>query len=188
VITSHVVEHAIDPVLFAAELCRVAAAGFVQVPSREAELTFGWGFHPWLIDRDGDTLVFHPRNGARAPLGPVFHEAMAKSMLFGLWFTANRDRWHHSLDWRGTLNVRCEGSSQASKTAQFDIAETRRALTARASHGDVRGPEGATRLTLRCPVDRGKLVFRDDAATCESCARAYPVIASVPVLVPEAAE
>ena len=50
VIASHVLEHAIDPVAFASEMARVGAAGFVQVPSRQAELTFGWPFHPWLID------------------------------------------------------------------------------------------------------------------------------------------
>jgi hypothetical protein len=52
-----VLEHAKDPVAFAAELSRVSVDGFVQVPSREAELTFGWPYHPWLIDRVDDTLV-----------------------------------------------------------------------------------------------------------------------------------
>ena len=41
VIAMHVLEHATDPVRFAAELSRVGQAGFVQVPSRAAELTVG---------------------------------------------------------------------------------------------------------------------------------------------------
>ena len=45
-IALHVLEHATDPLRFAAELSRVASAGFVQVPSSVAELTFGWPYHP----------------------------------------------------------------------------------------------------------------------------------------------
>ena len=91
VIASHVLEHATDPVLFAGELSRVGAAGFVQVPSREAELTFGWPFHPWLIDRQDDLLVFNPRDDQEAPLGELFHRAFADSTLFGVWFGAHRE-------------------------------------------------------------------------------------------------
>jgi uncharacterized protein YbaR (Trm112 family) len=187
VVTSHVVEHATDPVRFAAELGRVAAAGFVQVPSREAELTFGWEFHPWLIDREGDTLLFHPRGEARAPLGPVFHEAMAESRLFGLWFVANRERWHHSIEWQGALRLRCEGASQAPQTASLDVSETLRTLEALAKAGRARGPNGALRDALRCPLDRGRLTFSETVATCGACGRRYPVAGTVPVLVEEAA-
>ena len=42
VIALHVLEHATDPAQFTAEMARVAPAGFVQVPSRESELAFGW--------------------------------------------------------------------------------------------------------------------------------------------------
>ena len=81
-IALHVLEHATDPERFAAELSRVADAGFVQVPSSESELTFGWPYHPWLIDFDGETLVFRPRDGRSAPYGEVFHRAYGESALF----------------------------------------------------------------------------------------------------------
>ena len=67
VVAMHVLEHATDPVQFASELARVAAAGFVQLPSAESELTFGWAFHPWLVDREGDTLVFRPKGAGIVP-------------------------------------------------------------------------------------------------------------------------
>jgi uncharacterized protein YbaR (Trm112 family) len=187
VIASHVVEHATDPIRFAAELARVAPAGFAQVPSREAELTFGWQFHPWLIDREGDTLIFHPRGDARAPIGPVFHEAMRDSRLFGTWFVAHRERWHHSIEWRGRLQVRCNGTSQAPQSASLDVPETLRTLAALSGNGRIRGPQGVLRDTLRCPLDRGRLVFSADAANCDACGRAYPVVGTVPVLIAEAA-
>jgi hypothetical protein len=187
VIASHVLEHATDPVRFADELGRVAAAGFVQVPSRESELTFGWRFHPWLIDDEQGILVFRPRGGAQAPIGQVFHDAMAESVLFRLWFASNRDRWHHSLEWRGSLKLRCEGTSRALESAKVDVSSTRDALAARAGRGEVRGPLGPARAILRCPVDQGELEFVNDAATCRSCGRSYPVVASVPILLVEAA-
>jgi hypothetical protein len=187
VITSHVLEHATDPIRFADELARVAQGGFVQVPSRESELTFGWQFHPWLIDEEEGTLVFHPRESAQAPVGQLFHNAMAESELFKLWFASNRDRWHHSLEWRGRLKLRCEGTSQAPKSAQVDISATREALAARARRGGLHGPRGPVQAMLRCPVDRGELEFVKDASRCRTCGRSYPVIAAVPILLAEAA-
>jgi hypothetical protein len=182
-IASHVVEHAIDPARFASELSRVAHSGFVQVPSREAELTFGWDFHPWLIDREGDVLVFRPRGGAAAPLGPLFHRAFKDSVLFAVWFGAHRDTWHHTLHWSGSIPVRVEGSSRAPQTATLDVERTLDALT----RIGARGPDGSLALTLRCPVDRARLATSGERLACRGCDRSYPVAAGVPVLLAEAA-
>jgi uncharacterized protein YbaR (Trm112 family) len=188
VVASHVLEHATDPVLFAAELSRIGVAGFVQVPSREAELTFGWRFHPWLVDRSGDTLVFHPRGDAAAPLGEVFHSAMVESKLFGLWFTSNRDRWHHSIHWTGDISVEVHGESRAPQSAELDVASTLEALEGLAANGRVRGPEGRVAAQLRCPADRGALTFGESRLACESCGLSYPLVGGVPVLLAEAAQ
>lgn len=184
VIASHVLEHATDVPQFAAELKRVAPRGFVQVPSREAELTFGWPFHPWLIDRDGDTLVFSPRGTAEAPLGQLFHQAFADSTLFGLWFGANRGLWHHTLHWTGNFDVRVRGDSAAPATATLDVERTLFTLPKLGAEG----PRGKLRQALRCPADGGEL--REDSANlvCERCDLRYPVAkGGVPVLLAEAA-
>jgi uncharacterized protein YbaR (Trm112 family) len=186
-IASHVVEHATDPVGFAAELSRVARRGFVQVPSRESEVTFGWDFHPWLIDRDGDTLVFHGRGDAVAPLGDVFHAAMRDSPLFRLWFAEQRDVWHHSVHWSGRLDVRVEGGSEARGTATFDLDATVAELRRLVAAGRVTGPGAAVQDTLRCPADRGVLTRETDELACGSCGRRYPVVGDVPLLLEEAA-
>lgn len=187
-IASHVVEHATDPVAFAAELARVAPRGFVQVPSRESELTFGWAFHPWLIDRDGDTLVFHRRGDAQAPAGEVFHAAMRDSELFRLWFGQQRDVWHHSVHWTGRLPVRVEGASQALRTADFDLDATVAELERLVADGRVRGPSEAVQALLRCPLDRGALTRERDAVRCSACAVRFPLVGDVPLLLAEAAE
>jgi uncharacterized protein YbaR (Trm112 family) len=186
VIAFHVLEHATEPVRFAAELSRVARGGFVQVPTREAELTFGWPYHPWLIDRVGESLVFSPKGDQRTPLGQTFHEAFDKSPLMRAWWAANRSLWHHSMEWQGELSVRVEGSSEAERTAQLDVEETVSRLEALSARGALLPLDEETRRALRCPACGGTLVWERTRITCDQCSRDYPVVGGIPVLVEEA--
>ena len=186
VVAMHVLEHATDPVQFASELARVAAAGFVQLPSAESELTFGWPFHPWLVDRDGDTLVFRPKGERRAQVGSVFHESYEQSVLMRLWWASNRSRWHHSLDWRGRLDVRVEGESAADQTAALDVQRTLAALAQLSELGRLTPLPQPIRDELRCPLCRGTLSGEPSRLTCTECGSAYPVVGDVPVLLEEA--
>lgn len=184
VIASHVLEHATDVSAFAGELQRVGRAGFVQVPSREAELTFGWPFHPWLIDREGDALVFHPRGDKVAPVGQLFHESFARSRLFALWFGAHRDTWHHTLHWSGSFEARATDASAAPATAALDVERTLSVLP----EIGATGPTGALRDLLRCPADGGTLADEAGWLRCATCGLAYPRSSTgVPVLLAEAA-
>jgi hypothetical protein len=56
-ICSHTLEDVRDPVWVCAELARVARAGYIEVPSRLEEQSYGvqgpwvgWGHHHWLVD------------------------------------------------------------------------------------------------------------------------------------------
>jgi hypothetical protein len=189
VIASHVLEHATDPERFAAELTRVAHAGFVQLPSRLAELTFGWPFHPWLVDLEPDsTLVFHERDGQRAPAGPYFHESFARSPFLRLWWNAHRSHWHHTVEWQDELKVRqAAGTSRAEETAVFDREGTERVLRDADARGALAPLPAGVWAYLRCPEDRAELRREGDAAICQRCGRRYPVVGEVPVLVTDAA-
>ena len=187
VIAIHVLEHASDPAQFAEELTRVAPAGFVQVPTRLAELTFGWPFHPWLIERAGDTLVFRPRDGLQAVEGAFFHDTYARSPLFRNWWAANRSSFHHSLEWHRDLAVRVEGASIADETAAFDLERTSATLRDLEHRGTLVPLAPQQRALLRCPECRGGLDLSPEAATCASCGRSYPVVGPVPILLTEAA-
>jgi Methyltransferase domain len=62
---AHTLEDIRDPIWVCHELNRVARAGYVEVPSRLEEHTYGfqgpwvgWGHHRWLIDVGGDRLEF----------------------------------------------------------------------------------------------------------------------------------
>lgn len=183
VVASHVLEHATDVDAFAAELGRVGAAGFVQVPSAQAELTFGWPFHPWLIDLEDGVLVFRPRGDAVAPYGQLFHNAVADSALFRLWFGAHREVWHHTVHWDDTLSVRSGGTSAAAATARLDVERTVAVL----QDAGVPALTPAVRAALRCPVDRRELREQAGHLACTTCERSYPVAGEVPVLLAEAA-
>jgi uncharacterized protein YbaR (Trm112 family) len=186
-IALHVLEHATDPKRFAGELSRVADAGFVQVPSAVSELTFGWPYHPWLIDRDGETLVFRARDGRRAPYGDIFHRGYAQSALFRNWWAANRSLFHHSADWRGRLSVRVEGSSAAEGTAEVDLERTTEILSELDRRGALPPHTPESLAAMRCPGCGGELAFSSEAATCAACGRAYPVVGNAPILLVEAA-
>ena len=82
-ICSHTLEDVRDPVFVCSELQRVARAGYIEVPSRLEEQTFGiqgewvgWGHHHWLIDVDDDAKtidfvfkhhVLHRPDGEHVP-------------------------------------------------------------------------------------------------------------------------
>jgi hypothetical protein len=65
-ICSHTLEDVRDPVKVCAELSRVARAGYVETPAAVTELTrgvesqhwCGWRHHRWLVEREGDGLLF----------------------------------------------------------------------------------------------------------------------------------
>jgi uncharacterized protein YbaR (Trm112 family) len=186
-IASHVLEHAKDPTRFAAELARVSAAGFVQVPSRSAELTFGWPFHPWLIDREHGVLEFHPRGSRGAESGDLFHRSFAESRLFRLWWAEHRSRWHHSIEWRGELPVRVDGKPPSVASAHFELDRTIAALTTTAEMGGAAPLGHQVREQLRCPSCRSALDSGTDRLSCAGCGRAYPVAGGVPLLLDAAA-
>jgi len=181
VIALHVLEHAGDPAAFAAEMARVAPAGFVQVPSRESELVYGWPYHPWLIDRRPGGLTFHARDGARAATG-FMHEHFLESPLLRLAWAAHRSRWHHSVAWRGRLDVAVEGTSTAERTAGFDVERTIAGLRAAA----MPPLPAAVRAVLRCPACRGSLADAPGALACSGCERRYPLAGAVPLLLEDA--
>jgi hypothetical protein len=83
VICSHTLEDVRDPIWVCSELTRVGKAGYVEVPSRLEEQSYGiqgpwvgWGHHHWLIDVAAHRIdfvfkhhVIHGQPGAQLPTG-----------------------------------------------------------------------------------------------------------------------
>ncbi len=64
-VCSHTLEDVRDPLFVCSELIRVSKAGYIEVPSRLEEQSYGfqgpwagWGHHRWLIDSDDGGLTF----------------------------------------------------------------------------------------------------------------------------------
>jgi uncharacterized protein YbaR (Trm112 family) len=163
-------------------LSRVAAAGFVQVPSRANELVFGWPFHPWLIDLEADTLVFCPRGEEKAPVGELMHAQYLASPTTRIAFAARRSDWHHSVHWRERLEVRVAGASRAEQTAVFDADAVMAML------GSATAPPLPVEVIalLRCPACHSELAAVAGAFGCHGCGHRYPIVGNVPLLLVEA--
>jgi hypothetical protein len=105
-VCSHTLEDVRDPIWVCDELTRVARAGYIEVPSRLEEQSYGfqgpwtgWGHHHWLIDLadDGLTFVFKHhvvdgRPGDRFPEG--FHAGLTAEQRV------------HCLFWEGSFGYR----------------------------------------------------------------------------------
>jgi hypothetical protein len=88
-VCSHTLEDVRDPVFVCSELIRVSKAGYIEVPSRLEEQSYGfqgpwagWGHHRWLIDIEGDEITFvfkhhvlHNRPNDHFPAG--FRESLS---------------------------------------------------------------------------------------------------------------
>ena len=99
VICSHTLEDIRDPVWVCSELQRVGAAGYIEVPSRLEEQSYGiqgpwvgWGHHHWLIDAHEDGLrfvfkhhVIHGRPQAQLPES-FWHGLSESERVLSLWW------------------------------------------------------------------------------------------------------
>jgi hypothetical protein len=100
-VCSHTLEDVRDPIWVCSELVRVSRAGYIEVPSRLEEQSYGfqgpwagWGHHRWLIDADPDGPglsfvakhhVLHNRPGQHFPAG--FRDGLsAEERVLTLWW------------------------------------------------------------------------------------------------------
>jgi hypothetical protein len=125
-ICSHTLEDVRDPLFVCAELTRVSKAGYIEVPSRLEEQSYGfqgpwvgWGHHHWLIEIDGDELTFvfkhhvlHGRAGDHFPAG--FRDSLTdEQRVLCLW-------WNDSFRFRERIFL--DGLSLDSYLSEF-VAE-----------------------------------------------------------------
>ena len=100
VICSHTLEDVRDPIWVCSEINRIGRAGYIEVPSRLEEQSYGfqgpwagWGHHHWMIDEEGDQLVFtfkhhilHNRPGDHFPEG--FQQRLSpEERVVAFWWT-----------------------------------------------------------------------------------------------------
>jgi len=107
-VCSHTLEDVRDPIWVCSELNRVAKAGYVEVPSRLEEQTYGfqgpwtgWSHHRWLIDIADNGITFVHKSGVLEREGSHFppdfrNELSAEERVSTLW-------WEGSFDYQERL-------------------------------------------------------------------------------------
>ena len=132
----HTLEDVRDPIWVCRELNRVARAGYIEVPSRLEEQSYGfqgpwvgWGHHRWLVDvADGRldfTMKHHVVHGPEAFSFPLsFYEGLSdEQKVQTLW-------WEGSFRFGERITLDAEGRELESYLADF-VAEHRRPRRAR---------------------------------------------------------
>lgn len=106
VICSHTLEDIRDPIWVCAEMNRVAKAGYIEVPSRLEEQSWGcagqyvgWDHHRWLIDVDDRTITFAFKVHS-------LHAQPDQYFPPGFWNQLADEERVHSLWWEGGFDYR----------------------------------------------------------------------------------
>jgi hypothetical protein len=107
-ICGHTLEDVRDPVLVCRELARVARSGYVEVPHAAEELTWGvhgpwvgWSHHRWVVEREGDGLVFTHKPHLLCAPGRHLPADTPRPEPLGLW-------WERALPAREQVHVGAE--------------------------------------------------------------------------------
>jgi hypothetical protein len=103
VVCSQTLEDIRDPVWVCSEMIRVARAGYIEVPSRLEEQTYGiqgpwvgWGHHRWLVDVGEDRIEFAFKH-------QVLHGRRSDHFPPRLWSTLSAEERVDTLWWKGTF-------------------------------------------------------------------------------------
>ena len=106
VICSHTLEDIRDPVWVCSEMARIGKAGYIEVPSRLEEQSWGvvgpfvgWTHHHWLIDvfDDGIEFVFKPH---------VIHSVRDYQFPRSFWEQLTDEERVESLWWEGSFTAK----------------------------------------------------------------------------------
>jgi SAM-dependent methyltransferase len=190
VLCSHVLEHVADPVRSAAELSRIAKAGYAETPAYGKDILIGTGYmHRWQVVSHEGTLHFFeytPRQQEAHVASPVMKIWL--SPHFHPWqeyFWARQDLFNAWVVWKGKLPVEVHRRTPVRRLSAWkpvdesrlpavppaltdaEITLLERCLAAPGAHGPMRFRED--RFTdrtgrIRFPV-RGKRIYCEQGRT-----------------------
>jgi hypothetical protein len=103
-VCSQTLEDIRDPVWVCSEMIRVARAGYIEVPSRLEEQTYGiqgpwvgWGHHRWLVDVSEGRIEFTFKHN-------VLHGRGSDHFPSRLWNALSAEERVDTLWWKGTFD------------------------------------------------------------------------------------
>ena len=110
VVCSHVLEHVLDPAAVAAEMTRVAKAGYIEVPDAASAKILDFPSHLWWCRLQGTKLVFTAKRARAfdAEIAEYIQRAGLEQRLANL-LDADFDSRVASLRWTDHVDVAVEG-------------------------------------------------------------------------------
>lgn len=207
IISSNVIEHLEDPAGFFREAGRVARSGYFSAPSALQEHLCSYAYHSWMIEQQGDTLVFHAKD--REVVNPKVHEFFSSHIMndnLGLdRFTM--DHWNALVidyQWKGQPKFEVYGVPFLPKV-EVSTVSTKTAAT-HVPHGSERVRAGLKLLVrkiihfmlsahqtvrlagiLACPKCQGDVAITTERVHCSQCNLDYPMAKGIPIMLLEQA-
>jgi uncharacterized protein YbaR (Trm112 family)/SAM-dependent methyltransferase len=201
-ISSNTIEHLDDPAGFFHEAGRVAQSGFFTAPSALQEHLCSYIYHPWMIDQEGDTLIFQAKD--RVVVNPRVHEFFSNHIMnnnIGL-DTFTIDHWNELVidyQWQEKPRIEVRGepftpevkaSTRPEEAAAIHIlqgSERFRAglklLARRIIHRLISAHQNVNLADiLACPCCQGSVSITSAVVHCPQCNLDYPIKAGIPFM------
>jgi hypothetical protein len=131
VICSQTLEDIRDPIWVCSELCRIAKAGYIEVPSRLEEQSWGvkgpfagWSHHRWLIEIAQGEIEFVAKPHE-------LHSAPAHYFPSGFWNGLNAEERVQTLWWRQGFSYRERVMMDSGESDEYLAGFVARELAAR---------------------------------------------------------
>jgi uncharacterized protein YbaR (Trm112 family)/SAM-dependent methyltransferase len=207
-ISSNTIEHLEDPAGFFEEAGRVAHSGFFTAPSALQEHLCSYIYHPWMIEQQGDTLVFEAKD--RVVINPKVHDFFIHHIMnnnLGL-DTFTIDHWKELVidyQWEGKPELAVKGEPFVPEVKASTLAEEAtttyelrgiekfrfglKLLVRRIIHRLVSARQSIDLAEiLACPACHGSVSMTTDRVHCPQCNLDYPMEKGIPIMLLEHAE
>ncbi|MBU3956525.1 methyltransferase domain-containing protein [bacterium] len=99
---AQVLEHSDNPREMLKEIIRVGRRGYIETPNFYRELLFGWPFHKWIVEIEGDKLVLY-ENKLPQYFGSLFHILQAEEYSGQIFFNLNFEKFNTVFKWESSF-------------------------------------------------------------------------------------
>ena len=209
VICSHILEHVENPELLICELTRVASAGYIETPSEIAERLYGWPYHNWMVNLVNDRLVIQ-KKAVKSQFGQLFHALAAHDKNFARFHVTHHKLFLVQYEWTSKIDYAI--LPPETSTLDLDSRKTIVGMLDEADHTSFwrrwvpivksrvprnivskaksvfvkrrRSSAKTLRDILVCPLCKGEIGWEVERVRCGACELDYPIIHSIPRMVP----
>lgn len=102
----HILEHVTNPAQACKEIMRVSKGGYIETPTALWEVLFGRGYHLWLVEAEGNKLIFTKKNNKNCPPNKFGGDWLYTNCKpFNDMFVKNIDLFYVRFHWKDRFEV-----------------------------------------------------------------------------------